>query len=181
VRDFSAGFVHTYEGGVLRKKVTESGSVMVKKPGKMRWTYTKPEEKLFVSDGVKIYSYLPADKQVIVNTMPPADQASTPILFLVGKGQLTRDFVVSYADGAAGDVYALKLVPRRPEAEYESIVLLVDRATLKLRGLVSADRQGGQSGFTFTNLKENVGMADKLFTFTIPRGVDVVSGGPAPG
>src|SRR3954463_9924376 len=92
VRDFSADFVHAYEGGVLKKKVTERGRLLVKKPGKMRWEYSAPEPKSFVSDGVKLYSYVPADKQVIVSTIPPEDQATTPTLFLAGKGSLTKDF-----------------------------------------------------------------------------------------
>jgi outer membrane lipoprotein carrier protein len=71
VKDFSADFVHAYEGGVLRKQITERGKLQVKKPGKMRWEYTAPEEKLFVSDGVKMYSYIKQDKQVIVSTSPP--------------------------------------------------------------------------------------------------------------
>ena len=66
VRDFSADFVHNYEGGVLRKKLSERGTVQVKKPGKMRWDYKSPEPKLFVSDGNRIYLYVPADKQVMV-------------------------------------------------------------------------------------------------------------------
>jgi len=56
VRDFRANFTHGYEGGVLRKTTVEYGTVAVRKPGRMRWTYTKPEEKTFVSDGVKLYS-----------------------------------------------------------------------------------------------------------------------------
>src|SRR6267154_2320107 len=66
VKDFSADFVHTYQGGVLKKQLTERGTVLIKKPGKMRWDYTAPEKKLFVSDGSKLYFYIPADKQVIV-------------------------------------------------------------------------------------------------------------------
>src|SRR5215831_9305747 len=57
VRDFTADFTHTYEGGILKKTATESGTLQVKKPGRMRWEYTSPEHKLFVSDGQKIYSY----------------------------------------------------------------------------------------------------------------------------
>ena len=67
----------------------------IRKPGRMRWTYTKPEEKTFVSDGVKLYSYIPADKQVYVASVPRDDQASTPALFLAGKGNLVRDFTVA--------------------------------------------------------------------------------------
>ena len=100
VRDFPADFTHSYTGGVLRKKTVEHGHLAVRKPGRMRWTYTKPEEKVFVSDGVKMYSYIPEDKQVIVATVPPDDQATTPALFLAGKGNLTRDFTVQLVDGA---------------------------------------------------------------------------------
>ena len=60
IKDFSADFVHTYRGGVLRKEIVERGHLLVKKPGKMRWDYAAPNEKLFVSDGVKLYSYIPA-------------------------------------------------------------------------------------------------------------------------
>src|SRR5262245_49080832 len=89
VKDFAADFEHVYEGGVLKKKVTERGKLLVKKPGKMRWEYTAPEPKTFVSDGVKLYSYVPADKQVIVSPVPAEDEAGTPTLFLAGKGSLT--------------------------------------------------------------------------------------------
>src|SRR5881628_3708041 len=85
VRDFSADFVHTYQGGVLHKQITERGHVLVKKPGKMRWEYTAPEKKLYLSDGVRIYSYTPEDKQVIVSAVPGHDQAGA-LLFLAGKG-----------------------------------------------------------------------------------------------
>ena len=101
IKDFSTDFTHTYEGGVLRKQITERGHLLVKKPGKMRWDYTSPETKQFVSDGVKMYSYLPQDKQVIVASVPADDQATTPALFLAGKGSLTRDFSASLADRPA--------------------------------------------------------------------------------
>ena len=177
VKDFSADFVHAYEGGVLRKQITERGKLQVKKPGKMRWEYTVPEEKLFVSDGVKMYSYIKQDKQVIVSDIPAADQATTPTLFLAGKGSLTRDFTPSLVDAPAGSPpgsQGLKLVPKARQREYDWLTLVVDPVSLAIRGLVTVDAQGGTSRFSFTNLKENVGMADKAFEFKMPRGVDVV-------
>ena len=177
VKDFSADFVHAYEGGVLRKQITERGKLQVKKPGKMRWEYTAPEEKLFVSDGVKMYSYIKQDKQVIVSDVPSADQATTPTLFLAGKGNLTRDFTPSLVDAPAGSPpgsQGLKLVPKTRQREYDWLTLVVDPVGLAIRGLVTVDAQGGTSRFSFTNLKENVGMTDKAFEFKMPRGVDVV-------
>src|SRR5712691_4742372 len=86
VKDFSTDFTHTYEGGVLRKQITERGHLLVKKPGKMRWEYTAPDEKTFVSDGAKMYSYVPQDKQVIVTSLPRDEGATIPALFLAGRG-----------------------------------------------------------------------------------------------
>ena len=178
VKDFSADFTHAYEGGVLHKAITERGHLLIKKPGKMRWAYSAPEEKLFVSDGMKMYSYIPQDKQVIVATVPPEDQATTPTLFLAGKGSLTRDFTSSRVDAPAGSPAgsrALKLIPKAPQRDYDWLILVVDPASLTIRGLVTVDGQGGKSSFSFTNLKENVGLTATAFTYKIPRGVDVVS------
>src|SRR4051812_22952337 len=178
IKDFSADFTHTYEGGVLRKQITERGHMLVKKPGKMRWDYSSPEPKQFVSDGVKMYSYIPEDKQVIVASVPPDEEAPTPTLFLAGKGNVARDFTPSLVDapaGAAAGSRALKLVPRAKQRDYDWLVLVLDPATLAIRGLQTVDAQGGKSSFSFTNLKENIGVADKEFAFKIPRGVDVVT------
>jgi outer membrane lipoprotein carrier protein len=178
IKDFSADFTHTYEGGVLKKQITERGHLLVKKPGKMRWDYSTPEPKQFVSDGVKMYSYIPEDKQVIVAAVPADDDAPTPTLFLAGKGNVQRDFTPSLVDLPAGmpaGSRALKLIPRARQRDYDWLVLVLDPASLAIRGLLTVDAQGGKSSFSFTNLKENIGLADKEFAFKIPRGVDVVS------
>jgi outer membrane lipoprotein carrier protein len=182
VRDFSADFVQTYQGGVLKRQLTDRGQMLIKKPGMMRWEYKSPDQKLFVSDGVKIYMYIPADRQVIVDSVPPDDQATTPVLFLAGKGHLTRDFDVSMVatpPGMPQGARALKLVPRKPQTDYDWLILTINPQTLGLLGLTSVDAQGGTSTFSFTNMKENLGLADKAFEFKIPRGVDVVTNSPA--
>ena len=178
IKDFTADFTQTYEGGVLRRKTTESGTLLVKKPGRMRWEYKTPEEKLFVADGRKLYAWVPADRQVTVSALPTEDAPATPILFLLGRGQLARDFTPSLAGtvtGAPVDSVGLALVPKTPVPDYDRLTLVVDRATLGLRMLIARDGQGGTSTFVFTRLRENVGLPDARFTFTIPRGADVVA------
>lgn len=175
VRDFSADFVHTYRGGALRQQATERGVMAVKKPGKMRWDYSSPEKKRFVSDGVKIYSYIPQDRQVIVSNVPKVDEATTAVMFLAGKGDVIRDFAPSFTQGGPSGTLALKLVPKRAERDYDSLVLFLDPTTLQIRALTTTDRQGGESTFTFNNMKENQGLSDKEFAFRIPRGVDVIT------
>jgi outer membrane lipoprotein carrier protein len=177
IKDFSADFVHSYRGGVLKTQTQERGKVAVKKPSRMHWTYTAPEKKEFVSDGVKIYSYIPQDRQVIVSSVPPDDEAKTPALFLAGKGDIVRDFAATYADPTVPGTVALKLTPRRNEPDYEYLVVAVDPASLQIRALTTRDRQGGDSTLIFSNLKENQRIPDKEFAFRIPRGVDVITDG----
>ena len=177
VKDFTADFSHTYEGGVLQRKSTERGTVQIRKPGRMRWEYTAPEKKTFVSDGVKMYSYVPADKQVIVSDVPSADEATTAVLFLAGKGDLLRDFNVSYVETTVPGGLALRLDPRRKQRDYDWLIVTVDSATLQIRALTAADQQGGRSAFSFTNYRENIGVADNVFAFKIPRGADVITAG----
>src|SRR5438132_7298867 len=178
IRDFSADFTHTYEGGVLHKQITERGHVLVKKPGKMKWDYTSPEKKLFISDGVRVYSYTPEDRQVIVGAVPKDDQPGAPILFLAGKGNLARDFTASIGElpkASPPGSEALKLVPKAAQPDYDWLLLVIDHQSLALRTLVTMDGQGGRSSISFMNLKENVSPADKDFAFNIPRGVDVIN------
>ena len=179
IKDISGDFVQTYEGGVLRTKTTERGTIAIKRPGRMRFVYTKPEKKEFVSDGNRLYAHMVADKQVIVSPAPGPDQGDIPAMFLAGQSDLARDYTPSFTalPGAAQGLVTLKLVPKKPSPEYESIGIGVDPKTLQIQFLTAVDTQGGRSSFAFTNLKENLGMSDKQFEFRIPRGVDVVTNG----
>lgn len=173
IRDFSADFVQSYRAGVLKTQTQERGTMAIKKPGRMRWTYTKPERKELVSDGAKLYWYVPEDKQVVERDV--ASQASTPDLFLSGRGDIARDFTASSVDTPVQGTVALKLVPRKTEPEYEYLVVAFDPGTLQIRGLLSRDHQGGESTFTFSNIKENRGLSDRDFTFRVPSGVTVIT------
>ena len=179
IKDIQADFVQTYEGGVLRTKTTERGKMAIKRPGKLRFTYTNPEKKDFVSDGVRLYAHMVADKQVIVSAAPSPDEGEIPAMFLAGQSDLARDFTPSFTPfpGAAPGLVTLKLIPKKKNAEYDSIGIGVEPKSLQIVFLTAVDTQGGRSSFSFTNLKENQGLSDKQFEFRIPRGVDVVSNG----
>ncbi len=175
VRDFSADFEHRYSGGVLRTSIVEYGTVLIKKPGKMRWRYTSSEEKLYVSDGEIFYSFFPLDQQVIVAEVPPDDQGSTPALFLAGKGSLADDFRAAYAnEPATPDSWVVRLTPETSGADYELLTLTVDRESLAITGLSTEDVQGGRSSYRFTNLVENRGVPDSSFDFEIPENAHVI-------
>ena len=177
VKDFQGDFVQGYEGGVLRTRTTERGTIAVKQPGRFRFVYTKPERKEFVSDGVRIYSYLVADKQVFVSPAPGPGEGTTPALFLAGQADIARDFTASFAPlpGAAEGLITLRLEPRTPDPDYQWFGIGIDPDSLQILHLVAADRNGGRSSFAFSNLQENRGLSDNMFRFRVPRGVEVVT------
>ena len=177
IKDFSADFEHTYRGSALRTQTRERGTVKIKKPGKMRWVYTAPERKEFVSDGLKIYSHIPQDRQVLVSNVPADGDVSTPALFLSGKGDIARDFTASIVQSPVPGAIGLKLTPKRPEAQYDYFVVATTQPGLQIRALATHDRQGGDSVIAFMNLKENQGISDKEFEFRIPKGADVITNG----
>jgi outer membrane lipoprotein carrier protein len=173
IRDFTADFTQRQTSPLLPRPVDERGEVKVKKPGRMRWTYATGDRNQVVSDGTTIYSYFPGDRHVNRTPMPKGDDASTALLFLAGRGNLTRDFAASLPDTQPAGEWRLELKPKAAEADFETLTLEVDRTSLAFRGLVVVDPQGGTSAFRFTNMRENRGLPDSEFTFVIPRGVEV--------
>jgi len=172
IRDFSADFTQVYRG-VLLTESRELGTLVIKKPGRLRLVYTDPDPKEIVSDGQKIYAYVPADQMVNVQDVPTGDEAPTADLFLSGKGDIVTDFTPAIVEGPVAGTIGLELTPVRREADFERLVLAVDPDTLQIRGYTTFDTQGGQSAIRFDNLRENTGIEDGYFHFQIPRGVDV--------
>jgi len=173
VKDFTAGFTLTQTGGLLLKEKTERGDVKIKKPSRMRWTYTGSDRQEFVADGTRLYAYFPQDKYVTMSALPKGNEVSTALLFLAGRGDLTHDFVATVPDVQPAGEWRLLLKPKTPQADFKTLTLDVDRTTLALRGFTVVDENGGVSKFRFVNLRENRGLTDEAFAFTIPKGVEL--------
>lgn len=174
VTSFTATFTHTFKGGLLPQTTVERGNVKIKKPGRMRWTYDKPNEKEFVADGVELYSYVKADRTCYVSPLPKGDGVSTAVLFLAGKGDLLRDFRATASPASSAAELRVVLTPTSPQTEFTKLTLGVDPKTFKLVTMETLDADGGVSTFTFANLRENPNLADREFLFTPPKGVDVI-------
>lgn len=171
--DLTARFVQTYRSGLMQRKVVESGVVSIKRPGRMRWEYQKPEKKLFVADGKTFYFYVPADRQVIVRK--PGGERGIPALLLAGRGGILSEFTVALEKDAPAGMRRLKLTPRRADPEVETVYLEADGAD-RVRTIEVLDPQGNQSRFVFEDIRENLGLRDRLFQFRVPAGVEVVTG-----
>jgi len=157
--------------------ITESGAFWMKKPGLMRWEYRDPETKLFVSDGRETYLYRPEDRQVLVSRFSPSELHSTPLEFLLGRGDILKSFKVSdetqIRPRITGDVL-LRLAPVEPDPNYSYFVLECDPKSFDLRRIVIRENAGNTSEFILTNLQANVQVDNKRFEFKIPKGVEVI-------
>jgi outer membrane lipoprotein carrier protein len=172
VRDFTADFTHTYRGA-LPQTTSDRGTVRIKKPNRMRWTYQAPEKNELVADGVLVWWYVPSDHRVQRSAIPQGDDVSSAVMFLAGRGDLIRDFRSAMPAAQTAGTWQLDLTPTTQQADFETLSLIVDRKTLQWTGLSTVDHDGGTSTFRFTNLKENVGLNDSEFIFRIPPGVDI--------
>jgi len=172
VRDFTADFTQTYQGVLQRKAATEKGKLQLKKPSRVRMTYESPEKKVFVADGVQFYSYFPSDRTGSVNPLPKEGESSTALLFIAGRGDLTRDFTASLAPAQPPTEWHVKLVPKTPQADFQTLTLIVDRTTLALNGFVTVDDQGTNT-IRLANVKENTGLRDTAFNFQFPKGTEI--------
>jgi outer membrane lipoprotein carrier protein len=170
-RDLEARFVQTYRSGLLGREIQERGRLSLKPGGRMRFEYEAPEKKTFVSNGRRFYFYVPADKQVIVKDQ--GGERSLPALLLSG-GEILAHFNVVLED-AQGESRRLRLSPRQEDPEVETAVLVVD-AEDRIRAVEIKDAQGSLSRFDFADLRENVGLPDKVFEFRVPPGVEVITG-----
>jgi outer membrane lipoprotein carrier protein len=173
VADLVARFTQSYRSGMLGREIVERGVVSIKRPGRMRWEYKKPEEKLFVSDGRTFYFYVPADRQVIVSEQD--DQRSLAARLLSGKGGLLDEFSASLDPPPEEGVVRLKFVPRQEQAEV-ALAYVDAEPTGRIRSILIQDAQGNRTRFRFDDVRENTGLDDRLFRFQVPKGVEVVHG-----
>jgi outer membrane lipoprotein carrier protein len=172
IHDFTADFEQTFQGLLVKHPTTERGKVLLKKPSRVRFTYEKPERKEFVSDGVLFRSYYPENRTGTETPLPKGDEVSTALLFLAGRGNLTRDFTAKMAAGAPAGELHLGLVPKSKQADFETLTLFVDAQSLALLGFRTTDQQGTNT-IRFTNLKENTGLSDRAFDFEFPKGTAI--------
>ncbi len=182
--DFKASFVQETLLKSLGKKQVAEGVAYFKKPGKMRWDYQKPMKQEIISDGNNLWNYRPEEKQVVVSPMAHSFQSKTPSTFLMGLGNLKKDFQARWAkEPSSGENYFLELTPRETEGSLEKLSLLVDRENFKILQARIQDVMGNVTQISFSKIQFDNHLSDSLFTFTPPKGVEVfrMPGVPSPG
>ena len=177
LQTLKAEFVQRYQETDRAPVREEAGVLYLKKPGRMRWEYMRPETKLFVSDGKTVYFYAPEDRQVTRMPAPESADLRAPLRFLLGKLNLKRSFSrVDLAKDAApldpGNP-VLRLLPKSPQERFRELLVEVDQQS-RIRRLVIYEADGSRTEFRLNGEQSNPPLNPALFHFTIPPGVEVV-------
>jgi len=157
-------------GGTKRER---EGTVYYRKPGRMRWEFDGQDNEIIVSDGKQLYSYQPDLNQVIETPLEQAFRSSSVAAFLLGIGNIQRDFDAGIpATAPAAD--GLKHIALKPKNGGDTIEMGLDPSTLDLRTLRLTDALGDVTELYFTNINYGAPLDDKLFAFVPPAGADIV-------
>ena len=183
IRDLSAHFTQTTHsvalgGSTSALTSTAAGTVVFAKPGKMRWSYERPEPSLVVSDGETLWLYDPTHREAQRLRVQGSEYLSgAAIQFLVGEGEIRSEFRVTAQSCAAGDAL-LELVPLRA-ASYEKLRIRTDPRTGEIVETTVIDLLGNVTEVAFADIRTNVNPPHDAFRFEPPDGVRVIELGPA--
>jgi len=172
-------YAERYQGMGMDR--TETGTLTLEKPGRMRWAYDSPPGKVFLLDGTNAISYTPGDAQATRFPEKKLDDLRSPLRFLLGHTELEKELhglsvTLVNLDGQTG--YTLWGTPVGMEQRVQSLAVTVDaQGTIHMLRIQETD--GAVTTFTFTEMHENVPVNDGDFRFIPPAGVTVIDG-PAP-
>jgi outer membrane lipoprotein carrier protein len=175
LRTLETDFTEIYRGAGIER--TESGTLRLKKPGKMRWEYRSPKEKLFLSDGQNAWFYVPGDRQVTKTPVRKLDDLRSPLGLLLGKTKLEKELqelslAPDVAPVTSGNV-VIRGVPKAMADRLSQVILEISPDDRIARILIEGVDES-VTEYRFNNQKENVEVDSQDFHFVPPPGVEVV-------
>ncbi len=175
LHSLKAAFTESYQGlGIAR---TESGTLLLLKPGRMKWQYTSPSGKLFLLDGKFAWFYTPGDAQAQRIPARQLDDLRSPLRFLLGHTQLEKELTGLKLAPAPNGHFTLTGQPRGQEKRVSRLTLTVTPDG-SITGIEIEEADGALTQFTFAAEEPNAAVPAGVFTFTPPPGVPVVDALP---
>ncbi|RTZ96044.1 MAG: outer membrane lipoprotein carrier protein LolA [Deltaproteobacteria bacterium] len=153
---------------------TASGSIIVKRPGMMRWTYEAPEKQTIVSDGRQLWVYRPQDNQVMVGKTPAFFGNGKGAGFLADLTSLKKQFDISREKDTPEGDYRLTLAPKEKTQEISAIHLIVAKETFTITEIITVNIYGDETRIQFSDIQFQEKIDNTVFSFDIPDGVDVI-------
>ena len=155
----------------MKKLQQATGTMQFARPGKFRWEYDKPYEQVIVSDGARVWLY---DKDLNQVTVRKYDRAlgTSPAALLAGSNEIEKNYRFNTV-GSQDGLEWLEAVPRTQDTAFERIRLGFGKAGLEAMEL--RDQFGQITVIKFSTIERNAKIAPEAFTFTPPKGADVIS------
>ena len=173
LKSLKAEFTESYEG--LGRTRTESGTLLLQKPGRMRWDYSHPAGKLFLLDGKYAWFYSKGDPQVQRIEAKKLDDLRSPLRFLLGHTQLEKEIDHLTASPTVNGTFNLTGVPHNQENRIQRLTLTVT-SDGTIIGIEIQETDGAITRFTFTGEQPNSPIPPSTFRFTPPAGIPVING-----
>ena len=171
--DFNADFRQETEVKNLNRSLKASGKVSFKRPGRMLWLYEEPKGQFVLADGKHLYFYQPDQNQVIKSPLKNAFRGDIPLSFLLGLGNLKKDFNATLK-GSEQNQHILLLEPKGEAGGYSEILVGINKATSDILWVSMRDAANNLTTLRFANMRKGVGIKDSLFELQIPKGADIV-------
>jgi outer membrane lipoprotein carrier protein len=174
--EFEASFLQEYIGKVMKKSQKGEGKVYFKKKGMMRWDYNTPNQK-FITNGRTLWYYQPEENHVFVSDMAKVLKERTPLSFLSGEGDISRDFtILTFSESLSEkeDTFVLELTPKETNPALSKLTLTVDKKTYYVVQADVFDGLGNVTRTRFVDIKTDVGLSNSFFNFTIPPGTEIL-------
>jgi len=173
-----ADFQQTTSSRMSTRERLGSGTMVLAKPGLMRWDYSEPDQQVFVCDGEKISMYFAKERQMMITPAKDYLESDVTYSFFTGKGDIQRDFVVAGPEEEdiveAKAAYELKLTPKQGHPQIDYINLWVDRETFLLNRLKVTDKFGTVTDLVFSKVVTNQEAPATTFHFTPPEGTEII-------
>jgi outer membrane lipoprotein carrier protein len=164
-------FSETY-AGVKTPARSNSGVLYLKKPGRMRWEYSSPAGKLFISDGKEVFLYTPDDRRAEKSKLKESADMRAPLAFLLGKLDFSKEFKSFQMKSEGADTW-ITAEPKSADLAYTKVEFLA-AASGEIRRVRVTGQDSSKLDFTFNNEQINAPVKPEMFVFRAPPGVEVV-------
>jgi outer membrane lipoprotein carrier protein len=154
---------------------TETGILMLRKPGKMRWEYSQPKGKLFVSDGKDLWLYMPDENRAEKTKLKETEDMRAPLAFLLGKLNFDKEFK-NLQSKPEGDGFRISAEPQADNLPYSAVEFVVGSDS-RIREVKVTGFDHSVLAFTFDQERVDPPLDGKLFQFQPPKGAELVESG----
>ncbi|HTV81783.1 MAG TPA: outer membrane lipoprotein chaperone LolA [Acidobacteriaceae bacterium] len=175
LHSLSVHFVQHYDGMGAHRK--QEGVLLLRKPGKMRWTYTDPDGQLFILDGHYAYFYTPGQSEAQRVPEKELNDLRSPLRFLLGHTELEKELTNLQAAPTANGDYELTGIPKGMQQRVSELMITAQPdGTIREMSIVETD--GVTNSFDFSGELSDAPAPESVFVFTPPPGVHIVDGKP---